>query len=260
MQTIDFTKGIGYKIDHFPDGEKHLVIDELNKKDTVEVICRIKSSDDLFLLMQLKDILDRQWITIEKLTIKYLMGMRMDRLMDLNGSITLKIVTEVINNLGAKKVEIIEVHSDKTIELINNSKSKIIKNFPINSDDYILCYPDRGAENRYNTYFDYCLICDKTRGVDGKIINVRIININEYYEKGDIIVTDDICDGGGTFLAIAPKLREFNPSKLILCVTHAIQKIGIERVAEVYDEVYITNSYHDWDKEDLPSNVFVRNI
>jgi hypothetical protein len=53
MQTIDFIKGIGYEIISFPDGEKHLKINELNRKDTVEIVCRICNSDDLFLLMQL---------------------------------------------------------------------------------------------------------------------------------------------------------------------------------------------------------------
>ena len=39
---------------------------------------------------------------------------------------------------------------------------------------------------------------------------------------------------------------------------------GLLRLADdfaaLYDEVYITNSYHDWDKEDLPKNVHVTDI
>ena len=31
MQTIDFIKGIGYEIISFPDGEKHLKINKLNR-------------------------------------------------------------------------------------------------------------------------------------------------------------------------------------------------------------------------------------
>ena len=47
------------------------------------------------------------------------------------------------------------------------------------------------------------------------------------------------------------------PASLSLLVTHAVQKKGIENVAAVYDKVYITDTYKDWEKEDLPSNVEV---
>ena len=42
-----------------------------------------------------------------------------------------------------------------------------------------------------------------------------------------------------------------------LLVTHAIQKQGVEKVAAVYDKVYITDTYKDWTKESLPANVTV---
>ena len=35
-------------------------------------------------------------------------------------------------------------------------------------------------------------------------------------------------------------------AKLILVVTHAIQQSGLEKLAQVYDEVYISDSYKDW--------------
>lgn len=232
-----------------------MVINDLNRKEPIEVLCRIKNSDNLFLLMQLKDILDRQWVKIECLNIKYLMGMRMDRLMDLNAAITLKIIADVINSLEAKKVEILEPHSDKTLELINNAL--IGYSIPPNIDGMV-CYPDKGAYDRYNNEI-VSLYCKKVRTENGEI-KVSIVNPEIYTTKSNIIVIDDLCDGGGTFLAIAPKLRDLNPTKLILCITHAIQKIGIEKVASVYDEVYITNSYTNWDKEELPKNVKVINV
>lgn len=97
------------------------------------------------------------------------------------------------------------------------------------------------------------LVCRKTRNPeDGSLSGFSIIN-PESYKEGPMIVLDDLCDGGGTFLGIEEKLRELNPPSITLAVTHAVQKKGIERVAEVYDKVIITNSYEDW--EDLPHNV-----
>lgn len=257
MQTIDFAKGIGYEIISFPDGEKHLKIKELDRKDTVEIICRITNSDDLFLLMQLSDILNRQCVSTDKITIAYLMSMRCDRLFSFEQPYSLKIVANVINSFNAKKVVIIEPHSTACLDLIKNSEarytSKGLLDYPTT-----VCFPDKGAFVRYsnNMLLRPHIVCSKVRDVaTGKITSFSIDKICEYKEGNDIIVVDDLCDGGGTFIGIASKLRELKPRKLTLAITHAVQKEGIERVAGVYDEVVITNSYKDW--TNLPKNVRV---
>lgn len=249
--------GQGYKVNHFPDGEKHLVLKDLNRKDMIHVICRIKSSDDLYMLMQLGDILQRNEIILSRLDIHYLMGMRMDRVIDFNACYSLKIIANVINSLGAKIVNIIEPHSDKTIRLINNACAKWTKNIFI-PEKSIICYPDKGAADRSGN--ENALYCGKRRDADdGTVIESYVVN-PEVFTGGTILVFDDLCDGGGTFVALAPILRELKPDKLILQVTHAIQKQGIEKVAKIYDEVYISNSYADWDIVDLPDNVFVNKL
>ncbi len=255
MQTIDFTKGIGYEVISFPDGEKHLKIKELDRKDTVEIICRITNSDDLFLLMQLSDILNRQCVSIDKITIAYLMTMRCDRLFSFEQPFSLKIVADVINSFNAKKVLIIEPHSSTCLDLIKNSEawytSKGLLPYPTT-----VCFPDKGAFVRYsnNMLMRPHIICSKVRDVaTGKITSFSLDEICMYKEGEEIIVVDDLCDGGGTFVGIASKLRELKPKKLTLAITHAVQRAGIDRVAGVYDEVVITNSYKDWDN--LPENV-----
>jgi ribose-phosphate pyrophosphokinase len=259
MQKIDFTKGVGYEVISFPDGEKHLKINKLDRKDTVEIICRITNSDDLFLLMQLSDILNRQCVCVEKITIPYLMTMRCDRLFSFEQPFSLKIVADVVNSFKAKKVVIIEPHSNTCIDLIKNSKAEnIIGKHP--DDDFIYCLPDKGAALRYgsNGFIHKPIICTKKRDVEtGKLTGFEIEDIGEYKEGNTIIVIDDLCDGGGTFVGIAQKIRELKPSKITLAITHAVQKEGIERVSGFYDKVIITNSYKDW--KDLPSNVIVKN-
>ena len=83
MQVIDFINKRGCEVISFPDGEKHLKINQLDRKDNVKIICRITNSDELFLLMQLSDILNRQCVVIEEIVISYLMTMRCDRLFSL---------------------------------------------------------------------------------------------------------------------------------------------------------------------------------
>ena len=82
------------------------------------------------------------------------------------------------------------------------------------------------------------IVCSKVRDVEtGKITSFSIDKVCEYKEGNEIIVVDDLCDGGGTFVGIAAKLRELKPSKLTLAITHAVQKAGIERVSGFYDQV-----------------------
>jgi phosphoribosylpyrophosphate synthetase len=123
-----------------------------------------------------------------------------------------------------------------------------------------ICYPDKGAQERYDLFkSDGVLLCEKVRDVaTGQLMSFRVTN-PEDFKSGEITVIDDLCDGGGTFVGLAPKLRELNPTKLRLAITHAVQLNGIERVAEMYDEVVITNTYEDWDEFVLPNNVKVVN-
>lgn len=259
MQIINLTdhekSDIKYTIHRFPDGEIHLELGDINLRDTVGIHCRILNSNDLFILMQLSDIFNRQCVCVCKITIFYLMGARCDRLFSINRPFTLGIVTDVINSFKASSVYVFDCHSFRTLQLINNSHNTLPLSYLYPS--YKIVAPDAGFSSRSSV--DYAVICSKTRDTSGKIIDTAVAPIEDV--KGEnLLVVDDICDGGGTFMALAPKLRELNPKTLSLAVTHAIQLDGIYKVASVYDKVIITNSYKDWDKMNLPNNVEVINL
>jgi ribose-phosphate pyrophosphokinase len=61
------------------------------------------------------------------------------------------------------------------------------------------------------------------------------------------VIVDDICDGGGTFLGLAKELKDKSCGKLILIVTHGIFSKGLEKLTEVFDEVFSTNSFSDFE-------------
>ena len=164
--------------------------------------------------------------------------------------------------MKADKVIILEPHSDKCLELINNSEALMSK---VEIDEKTqTCYPDAGAKKRYFSMFKHHLTpitCKKVRDVNtGNLLKFDIEDKGNYRKGDNIIVVDDLCDGGGTFLGIHNILKELEPTSCSLWVTHAVQKAGIEKVAAVYDKVYITDSYKDWSKEELPENVVVKHI
>lgn len=252
---------IDYEVITFPDGQIHFKMDNtINHKYPVKVKCRIRNGNELFLLLQVLDVLNRHGMK-PTVHIYYLLAARMDRVMSFGEPFTAKIVLELLDKYDAF-FYIAEPHC---FELIADGHS-FLKFDPMpgvndRKPSTYYCFPDNGAAERLSHCWDRNILCEKERDVNtGSLSGFRVVNPEIYSEDGTITVLDDLCDGGGTFCGIIKELRKLNPSKVVLQVTHAIQKQGIEKVAALYDEVYITNSYHDWDKEDLPKNVHVTDI
>lgn len=250
---------ISYEVIAFPDGEPHIKIIDLDRKKDVNIICRIANPTDLFILMQIGNILNRQGIIFD-IKINYLMSMRMDRVMSFNEAYSLEIVANTINSLNARKVKILEPHSEKTLTLIKRS-NKI--NNGILISDHLKVYPDEGAAERYNANPMTDVIFKKKRNLsDGKITSIEPINPYVLYKSDKpIMVIDDLCDGGMTFKLIADYLRKEVPNReKNIMITHMVNPKGIETLSVNYDSVIFTNSYKNWENEDLPTNISVLKV
>lgn len=266
MQVIDLTRASdNYKVITFPDGELHLELTKPIKDGIVKVCCRITNANDLFILMQLSDILKRQSVILDRLTIFYLMGMRCDRVFEINRPFTLKVMTDVINSFNARRVDLIEPHSFRSVRMTDNAKNVrttigIANELTAGDNDMLFVAPDNGAFERYGENLAFAVVCNKVRDVStGDLLGFEANEIISVKGR-DLLMIDDLCDGGGTFVGLAPKVRELEPKSLSLAVTHAVQLAGIKRVAEVYDKVYITNTYKEWQDEELPTNVTVLDV
>ena len=219
MQTINLIhpekSEVKFEIIQFPDGEPHLkFIDELDRKDKYLVECRITNPTDLFIVCQVADILDRLSV-LWTLRIYYLMSMRMDRVISFNESFSLKVVAKIINSFNPFEVQILEPHSQRTIDEIYESKAtSTIAN--IDFSNFIVVFPDKGAKERYSNLkcSEYVVTCNKVRDPNtGKLLSFEITN-PEVIEKApaemQFVVIDDLCDGGGTFVGIANLLKNYN--------------------------------------------------
>lgn len=254
---------VKYNIINFPDGEPHIVLGEINRKEEVNVICRVVNPSDLYILMQVGDILNRQAVEWN-LYIAYLMSMRMDRVICLDESFSLGVVASIIEELSPNLIEILEPHSNRTLSLLG---AQAWKTMLLDEIDYdcIIVHPDEGAFKRYRDDFSHRTVrvyCTKIRDTaTGKLSGFNITNPDVFKENLDlpIVVVDDLCDGGGTFAGIAKEIRKYAPSaKLSIYVTHMVNPNGIITLSRNYDEVTFTNSYCDWDIGlELPDNVKV---
>ena len=250
---------IGYTISSFPDGEIHIKFnEEFDRKENYIVKCRIRNGNELFLLCQVADILNREAVVWD-LHIYYLMSMRMDRVITHQESFSLKIVADIINSFKCKSIGIYAPHSERTFLLIDNSfeLNDVMEQYITN--DKVICFPDHGAAARYKHLAPKNLIqMSKIRDLNnnGKIIAIEFdsLHINHYINNNETIyIVDDLCDAGGTFLGVYKKLKEKYPdNKIGIIVSHLVNEVGYKNLTETFDEVIITNSYKDWSI--LPEN------
>lgn len=115
--------------------------------------------------------------------------------------------------------------------------------------DYVVA-PDKGARDKANEiafYFKVPLItAEKTRDTNTGSITKMYCHVPHQIKEAcrlRALVVDDICDGGGTFLALADLLPKHH--KKTLFVTHGIFSKGKSELQEKYDNII---SLFDWSK------------
>lgn len=239
----------GNKIEftHFPNGETVVKKYPMLHFGYANVVWSYESDSDFMTLYYIKNLLDEYDIGAS-LEIRYMPYSRMDRESDDYG-FTLKWVSKFINSLKFKDVEILEPHSDVTLALIDNSyvnsvTSKYVKSLLDYNKDSKLFFPDAGAQKRYGGMFKVeSLVGFKHRDFkSGEIVDFKVLG---NVAQGDtIIIVDDLCSGGRTFLESAKKLKELGASKVLLFVTHCENTIynGDLLETDYIDHVYTTDS------------------
>jgi ribose-phosphate pyrophosphokinase len=264
MQTINLVNlensGIKYKVFHFPDGEVQIELGEFSRKKSILVKCRITNAEELMILCQVMDILDRHEVEYT-ICIYYLMSMRMDRVMYFNRPFSLKIITNILNSYNCSSYKVVEPHSDKTQTLLKNFYPYYGECRP-DFSGYQIVFPDAGAQERYSLDYegDSCITCSKVRDeATGKILEIKIDNPENILRK-PLMIIDDLCDGGGTFCGIAQAFSKLGITKdrLNISVVHLVNPKGIENLSKNFNHVWFTNSYKDWDN--LPENVTMLKI
>ena len=226
------------------------------------ITANITNSDEVFVLMNLKNVLDnviaRSPTLIDSriiLQMPYLPYARHDRPMHNFDSHALKVFCNLINSLNFTSVVIHDCHSDVGIGLLNNcvnvSQDTLLADFTdntlkINDIDYIIA-PDNGAVKKASKIAEKLklplITCLKERNLaTGHIIKYRVLDPIE--KPGKALIVDDICDGGATFNILAKSLKEDTPvTEISLYVTHGIFSKGLDELFENIDHIY---SYHPW--------------
>ena len=228
-----------------------------------------KDNGDLIDLMLLVDAVRREYIQGIKLSLSmsYLPYSRQDRVCNKGESLSVKVVTDIINSLGFVNVYCKDIHSEVGVSLINNLRHIDMiactrsLSMMFNAETTVLVSPDAGANKKLLNFakdygFNQLVRADKERDLStGKITGTKVYA--EPQGDKDFLILDDIADGGYTFIELAKKLRELTTGKIYLYVTHGIFSKGIDILYPLFDKVYCSNIMLDNWKEKDTHNILV---
>jgi len=255
-QFQPFEKSIAFTAFVFNGGEPHIKIEtDLTDVDEITITTRVKSFNDMGLLLIAVDALRRMHVKTINLFLPYFPAARQDRVMVTGESLTVKVYANLINELQLNSVMVFDPHSEVTAALLENvevvTNNSFVKYATKDLEDFYLVAPDGGALKKIYKTAQYLggvtvVECGKTRDVStGKLSGVKVYH--EDLKGKTCVVTDDICDGGGTFLGLATELKKHNAGKLLLVVSHGIFSKGSDELAKVYDDIISTDSFSTLD-------------
>jgi ribose-phosphate pyrophosphokinase len=233
------------KFGQFPNGESNLNYNQLILKKSNDVTLKFESDADLFNLYILKSFLDTHTSKV-RLTILYMPYSRMDRLNNYY-TFNLKFVAKFINDMKFKSVTVVDAHSDVTTALIDrvdpiSYTATLFGKFQKEVKEFVVMFPDAGAEKRYSKTFCYpTVVGSKERDFsNGEIIKFNISGAD--VTGKDVVIIDDLCSKGGTFVGAAKALKEAGANKVYLIVTHCENTIFQGELFDHIEKVYTTNS------------------
>jgi ribose-phosphate pyrophosphokinase len=288
--TLNLLNGITeteqYKAWKFPGGEIHFKLNErtindivhwnlmVRQADNLHIYARITSAENLLFLALVVDTIYKDFDIMPIVHIGYMPYQQADRDFGVGECFSLHTICNILNSLPVHEYIIFDPHSDVTPALLNNvvveDNSEFIK-WVLNSLDaesnetykfesLVVLSPDAGA---YKKIFK---LCDKI-GFTGSIetankyrdtkdggLHVRL-STNDF-EGRDILIIDDICMGGRTFIELAKQLQDKNIGNMYLAVSHGIFNNGYQELGKYFKGIYTTNSFQPFDENFLKPKMY----
>ena len=233
----------------FPGGEVHVNLAEIEIGNRTTIWAFLDNAEEIMKLLMTVDAVRRlQPNTTIELHIPYLPYARQDRVCNTGEALAVKVMANLINDLRADSVTIYDPHSDVASALVENVKiiqqETLLQELAplIQSKQLALVAPDAGAEKKTLKFAQ--TLPEGTEVLFGsKVRNTKTGQITETTVRGDVtgrkvLIIDDICDGGRTFIELAKVLRAQGAEEVYLYVTHGIFSKGLEPLAPHFDHIY----------------------
>jgi ribose-phosphate pyrophosphokinase len=251
---------IGHKVTKYPDGQRcvTLNLENLNVKEPINIKVSIKNFSDLELLCCVVQALKKNDFHLSLINFVYLFGMRADRSFEKGDCNYFRdVVAPIINSFNCSRIEILNGHSHLSWSAIKNSYFSMLDFFGIKLDDHKEFFllgadessrsPKHHGPNIINTGIKFEKKREGSNIIMGLDNNDQRKFLHDLNQDQIILIYDDLCDAGGTFIQAAKYLREKLglKNRLELLVTHGLFTKGVDNVAPYFDRIITTNSYQE---------------
>ncbi len=242
------------KFFNFSGGECHISIEDIKLKPATEIKAYLYNSDDIMrLLMTVDAIRQADPNIIIDLEIPYFPYARQDRVCNKGEAISAAVMADLINGLNCRSVSVIDPHSPVIEQRLNNcrviSQAEMIQGAVsdfIISKKLTLVSPDKGAtektkEAAHLLGLSNVISCSKVR--DTKTGHITHSDVHGDVTGKDLIILDDICDGGRTFTELGRTLKERGANDIYLYVTHGIFSKGLDALRQHFTHVFCAHTF-----------------
>lgn len=200
------------------------------------------------------------------LIMAYLPNARYDRHMFEGDAAALKVFANLVNSLGFNAVSAFDVHSSvaenlfpsfremSQVDILEDGKEVIRQK----RYDFLVA-PDAGASKKIHKVSEALgipyITMHKHRDVKtGEITGISVLDKEDLTGK-TVLIVDDICDGGRTFVEAAKVLHENGANVVDLYVTHGIFSAGVERLFEGgINSIYTTDTLGSFEERGFANN------
>ncbi|MBI3349770.1 MAG: ribose-phosphate pyrophosphokinase [Burkholderiales bacterium] len=237
----------------FPGGERHvrLPASVAGSADRIWALtAHLYSTDGVMDLLLTADALRRavRHDAEIHLVMPYVPYARQDRAALPGEPLSAAVFCRLVNSLNFASVTIADPHSDVTPALLDRVRivpaaqyvQTLLAHALAHMPEVALVAPDVGARKRVELVGKAVkapvAYATKTRDpATGKLSGAEI--------SGDLpdlplLIVDDICDGGGTFIALAEVLRRNTAQPLFLYVTHGLFTKGLQPLQPWFDGIF----------------------
>lgn len=261
IATRSGTKDITPRCLMFPGGEVHVSLPEFETDHVqlVRIAALLKSSQDVMWLLMLTDAIRRRIGQAPiHLVMPYVPYARQDRVCNPGEAHSAKVFCDIINGQGYASVLILDPHSDVVSALLDRvlvqdasvPLSRVLTR-PEFEGGVTFIAPDAGAQKRVFALakklgVESVVCADKVR--DTKTGEIKSVVLRDDVPEGPLLVVDDICDGGRTFVELAYALPPAKCRRFVgLYVSHGIFSKGVSVLEHHYTKVFTA---FDWTESD----------
>lgn len=201
------------------------------------VLWNFENEAEVMHLAQLQTLLRKSRVDTT-LEISYLPYARQDKVVSNETTFALEVFLQIIRNLQFDKVIVHDPHNwdavrpGCAVEAVYPQKlvEQVAQLVDENGHFTIFCYPDKGALTKYSKVYESSyrphIYGEKIRDqLTGNILSYKVVGgcVNS-----NVLIVDDICDGGMTFRLLAKDLLAAGAKEVNLFVTHGLFTKGLQ--------------------------------